>query len=125
MSMIEMSGADAYFIREESRARHMHTLKIVVVEPGGAHDPPSLERVREGAVGVLPREPAFRRRLLDVPAGLGNPFWVDTHKLDPYYHVRHEVLPEGSTDAALDDLAGRIASEPLDRARPLWQIFFV
>jgi WS/DGAT/MGAT family acyltransferase len=125
MSMIEMSGADAYFLREESRARHMHTLKIVVVEPEGAHDPPSLERVRAGAVGVLPREPAFRRRLLDVPAGLGNPFWVDAHKLDPYYHVRHEVLPEGSTDDALDVLAGRIASEPLDRARPLWQIFFV
>ena len=31
--MIEMRGADAYFLREESRARHMHTLKIVVVDP--------------------------------------------------------------------------------------------
>jgi len=123
--MIEMSGADAYFLREESRARHMHTLKIVVVEPEGAYDPPSIERVRAGAVGVLPREPAFRRRVLDVPAGFGNPFWVDAHELDPHYHVRHEILPPGSTDAALDELAGRIASEPLDRERPLWQIIFV
>jgi len=123
--MIEMSGADAYFLREESRARHMHTLKIVVVEPEGAYDPPSIERVRAGAVGVLPREPAFRRRVLDVPAGFGNPFWVDAHELDPHYHVRHEILPPGSSDAALDELAGRIASEPLDRERPLWQIIFV
>jgi len=123
--MIEMSGADAYFLREESRARHMHTLKIVVVEPEGAYEPPSIERVRAGAVGVLPREPAFRRRPLDVPAGFGNPFWVDAQSLDPDYHVRHEILPAGSTDAALDELAGRIASEPLDRERPLWQIFFV
>ncbi len=123
--MIEMSGADAYFLREESRARHMHTLKIVVVEPEGAFDPPSIERVRAGAVGVLPREPAFRRRPLDVPVGFGNPFWVDALELDPDYHVRHEVLPAGSTDAALDELAGRIASEPLDRERPLWQIIFV
>jgi len=123
--MIEMSGADAYFLREESRARHMHTLKIVVVEPEGAYDPPSIERVRAGAVGVLPREPAFRRRPLDVPAGFGNPFWVDAHELDPDYHVRHEILPPGSSDAALDELAGRIASEPLDRERPLWQIIFV
>jgi len=76
--MIEMSGADAYFLREESRARHMHTLKIVVVESEGAHTPPSIEQVRDGAVHVLPREPAFRRRPLDVPAGFGNPFWVDS-----------------------------------------------
>lgn len=123
--MIEMAGADAYFLREESRARHMHTLKIVVVDPTGSHEPPSIERVRAGAVEVLPREPAFRRRPIDVPAGLGNPFWIDAAKLDPDYHVRHEVLPPGAGDDALDALASRIASEPLDRERPLWQIYFV
>ena len=123
--MLEMTGADAYFLREESRERHMHTLKIVVVDPSGAHEPPSIERVRAGAVRVLPREPAFRRRPLHVPAPFGNPFWVDATELDPEYHVRHVVLPSGAGDRALDELASRVASEPLDRERPLWQIFFV
>jgi WS/DGAT/MGAT family acyltransferase len=123
--MLEMAGADAYFLREESRERHMHTLKVVVVDPAGAHERPTLERVREGVTHVLPHEPAFRRRALDVPAPFGNPFWIDAPALDPDYHVRHVVLPEGAADGALDELAGRIASEPLDRERPLWQIFFV
>jgi WS/DGAT/MGAT family acyltransferase len=50
---------------------------------------------------------------------------VDAPELDPDYHVRHEMLPAGAGDEALDALVSRIASEPLDRERPLWQIFFV
>jgi len=123
--MHEMRGSDAYFLREESRARHMHTLKIVVVDPAGANEAPSIDRVRAGALHVLPGQAAFRRRPLEVPAGIGNPFWIDAAELDPDYHVRHVELPAGSGDEALDELAGRVASEPLERNRPLWQIFFV
>ena len=60
--MIEMRGADAYFLWEESRARHMHTLKIIVADPTTAHEKLCFERVRTGALRVLPYLPAFRRR---------------------------------------------------------------
>lgn len=123
--MIEMRGADAYFLWEESRALHMHTLKIIVVQPGDAHHPITFERVREGAPQVLPRFAAFRQRPVEIPLGLGHPLWIDTPRLDRDYHLRREVLPKGAGDEELDKLAGRIASEPLRRDRPLWQIFFV
>jgi WS/DGAT/MGAT family acyltransferase len=123
--MIEMSGSDAYFFWEESRARHMHTLKVIVVDPSSAHAAVTFERVREGATRVMPRWPAFRRRAVAAPLGIGHPFWVNAPAFDPDYHLRHEVLPPGSRDDALDELLGRIASEPLDRDRPLWQVFFV
>jgi WS/DGAT/MGAT family acyltransferase len=123
--MLEMSGADAYFLWAESRARHMHTLKIVVMDPSTAHEKVSFERVREGARHVLPYLPAFRRRPLRPPLGLGHPLWLDAPAFDLDYHLRHEVLPIGAAEDALDELASRIASEPLDRTRPLWQIFFV
>jgi WS/DGAT/MGAT family acyltransferase len=123
--MIEMRGADAYFLREESRARHMHTLKIIVVDPSTAHEKISFERMRTGALRVLPYLPAFRLRAVPSPLGFGRPLWVDAPALDPDYHLRYEVLPLGAGEEALDALAGRIASEPLDRERPLWQIYLV
>jgi WS/DGAT/MGAT family acyltransferase len=123
--MIEMRGADAYFLWEESRARHMHTLKVVVVDPSAAHEQVSFERVRQGALRLLPRLPAFRRRPVGAPLGLGHPLWLEAPRLDPERHLRHEVLPRGATGAALDELLGRIASEPLDESRPLWRLFFV
>lgn len=120
-----MRGADAYFLWEESRARHMHTLKILVVDPSTAHHEVDFERLRLGARLILPRLEAFRRRPLEIPLGLGHPFWIDAPRLDLDYHLHHEKLPAGSGEEALDDLLGRIASAPLDRRRPLWQIFFV
>jgi WS/DGAT/MGAT family acyltransferase len=123
--MIEMSGADAYFLWEESRARHMHTLKIVVVDPSKSHEKLDFERVRTGAALVLPHLPAFRHRAVRSPLGIGHPLWLQAPVLDRDYHFRHEVLSVGAREEALDELAGRIASEPLDPERPLWQIFFV
>jgi diacylglycerol O-acyltransferase / wax synthase len=123
--MIEIRGADAYFLWEESRARHMHTLKIVVVDPSTAHEKLSFERVGRGALRVVPHLAAFRRRPVAIPFGLGHPLWVDAPAVDPGYHLRHEVLPPGAGEEGLDELAGRIASEPLDPTRPLWQLFFV
>jgi WS/DGAT/MGAT family acyltransferase len=123
--MIEMRGADAYFLWEESRARHMHTLKVLVVDPSAAHEKVSFERVRQGALRLLPRLPAFRRRPVRVPLGLGHPLWLEAPCIDPDRHLRHEVLPLGASEADLDELLGRIASEPLDETRPLWQLFFV
>ena len=123
--MIEIAGADAYFLWEESRARHMHTLKVIVLDPSGAHEELSFERVRRDASLVVPHWPAFRRRAVATPLGIGHPVWVDAPVLDRDYHFRHEVLTSGAGDEALDELLGRIASEPLDPDRPLWQIFFV
>jgi len=121
--MLEMSGADAYFLWEESRARHMHTLKIIVVDPSMAHEPLSFARVREGTARALSMLLAFRRSAVRAPFGLGHPFWLDAPVLDVDYHIRHEVLPAGVD--ALDEFVGRVASEPLDETHPLWQLFFV
>ena len=120
-----MRGADAYFLRQESRAHHMHTLKIVVVDPSAAHATIDFERVRTGALHVLPHLPAFRLRPVNPVLGMGHHVWVEAPVLDPDYHFRHEVLPPDSEECALDELLSRIASEPLDPERPLWQIVFV
>src|SRR6266576_137142 len=45
--------------------------------------------------------------------------------LDLLDHVRHTALPRPGTDSELKRLAGRLFAQPLDRAKPLWEIWLV
>ena len=123
--MTEMAGADAYFLYEETPSRHMHTVKVIVVDPAGAHEKIDFARVREGALHATPYQLAFRRQAVRAPFDLARPLWIENLDLDPDYHVRHVELGAGAGESALDEVIGRFASEPLDPRRPLWQIAFV
>ena len=64
-------------------------------------------------------------RLEGTPLGLANPVWVDDESFDADRHVRRVALPAPGGDRELSELVGQILSEPLDRARPLWQLTVV
>jgi diacylglycerol O-acyltransferase len=60
-----------------------------------------------------------------VPANLASPVWIDDETFDVTYHVRRSALPRPGTDAQLDELVARVMSRPLDKARPLWEMYLV
>ncbi|MGH2751900.1 MAG: WS/DGAT/MGAT family O-acyltransferase, partial [Actinomycetota bacterium] len=68
--------------------------------------------------------PRFRQKLATVPLGLGRPVWVDDPHFNLEYHVRHTALPAPGSRAKLNRLTARIMSQQLDRAKPLWEIWF-
>ena len=59
------------------------------------------------------------------PATWPIPVWVDDPEFDIAYHVRRNGLPRPGTEAQLLDLVSRLASRPLDRTRPLWEMYLV
>jgi WS/DGAT/MGAT family acyltransferase len=59
------------------------------------------------------------------PLQTGRPLWVDDPDFNLEYHVRHTALPSPGTEEQLLLLAGRIASQRLDRSRPLWENWLV
>ncbi len=63
--------------------------------------------------------------LRQVPGRLANPVWVDDPDFDLAYHVRRSALPRPGIIDQLRELVARIMSRPLDRTRPLWEIYFV
>src|SRR5436309_1564350 len=73
----------------------------------------------------LPRLPPFRWRLQQVPLGLDYPYWVDDPDFDLEYHVRELALAPPPTDAKLAEQVARIFARPLDRARPLWELYVI
>jgi diacylglycerol O-acyltransferase / wax synthase len=120
--MVErLTALDASFLYLEGPDTPMHVGGVLVLEmpPGGVE---SLEELVEARLPLVPR---YRQRVLQVPGHLANPVWADDPDFDVAYHVRRNGLPRPGTDAQLLDLVSRLTSRPLDRGRPLWELYLV
>jgi diacylglycerol O-acyltransferase / wax synthase len=65
----------------------------------------------------------LRHQLVEVPLKLHHPMWVVNDDIDFDYHVRKTRVPGPGGRRELDQLIGEIASTPLDRSRPLWEMY--
>lgn len=121
--MQRLSGLDAMFFYLETPSSHMHVTGVYVLEPGDQGL--SFDSVRDLIASRVPLAAPFRRRLVEVPLKLGHPFWIEDPDFDLDYHVRRACLP---TPGGTEELAGFVAQVgglPLDRARPLWEMYVV
>ncbi len=116
-----LSSLDASFLALERDRAHMHVAACAVFE-GKA---PAYEELIEAIVARLHLVPRYRQRLAFVPLALGRPVWVDDPHFQLSYHVRHTALPRPGGERELKRLAGRVFSQALDRARPLWELWLV
>ncbi|QJY47587.1 WS/DGAT/MGAT family O-acyltransferase [Pseudonocardia broussonetiae] len=121
--MVErLSPLDASFLFMEDVTTHMHVGGLMTFEPGTDVDLQGFVRLIGERLAAVPR---YRQKVREVPARLGLPVWVDDPDFDLEYHVRRSALPAPGTDAQLRELVGRLQGRPLDRDRPLWEIYLV
>jgi diacylglycerol O-acyltransferase / wax synthase len=119
--MDRMNPLDAEFLYLEDGTTHMHIASCAVFEgPAPAYD----DLVALFA-SKLPLVPRYRQRVRFVPIDLGRPVWVDDPHFNLEYHMRHTALPPPGDKADLCRLMGRLMSQELDRARPLWEAWIV
>jgi diacylglycerol O-acyltransferase len=90
--------------------------------PAGVLDHEALVDLVRARLSLVPR---YRQRVLEVPGHLANPVWVDDPDFDLGYHVRRSAVPRPGTEAQLLDLVARVTARPLDRRRPLWEMYLV
>ncbi len=119
--MEKMSALDASFLDVEDAVSHMHIGSIGIFEG----PPPAHGELREMVLGKLPLVPRYGQVVRTVPLGIGRPVWVDDPHFDLDYHLRRTGLPAPGADDELRRLVGRIMSQPLDRSRPLWEMWAV
>src|SRR5215203_3473711 len=100
---------------------HMHTLKIGILDVSGL-DGYSFDMFRQVAFPRLAAMAPLRYQLVDIPMKLHHPMWVINEEIDFDYHVRPIRVPAPGGRRELDKLIGEIASTPLDRSRPLWEM---
>jgi diacylglycerol O-acyltransferase / wax synthase len=119
--MDRMNPLDAEFLYLEDGTAHMHIASCAVFE---GPEPPYDDLIALFA-SKLPLVPRYRQLVRFVPMDLGRPVWVDDPHFSLEYHVRHTALPPPGDKAALCRLMGRLMSQELDRARPLWETWIV
>jgi len=121
-----LTALDASFLYLERPAMHMHVAGLSVLDPTTRPD----GRLRfEDVVSVfasrLHLAPRLRQKVKMVPFGLALPVWVDDPAFDLDFHIRRAALPHPGGRVELAEQVQRILSRPLDRSKPLWELYVI
>jgi len=120
-----LSGWDAVLLYSETPNVHMHTIKVAVIELAADRRDFNVEAFREVIGGRLNKLEPFCYQLVEIPLKFHHPMWREHCDVDLRYHIRPWRLSAPGGRRELDEAIGRIASTPLDRTRPLWEMYFV
>ena len=88
-------------------------------------EPLDFARVKEVYAHRLRRFERFRQRVVEASLPIGTPHWEEVPHFDFGQQMHHVGLPAPHDMGALIELVNDLASTPLDRARPLWEVHVV
>jgi diacylglycerol O-acyltransferase len=123
--MQQLSGLDATFLYMETASNYGHVGGLQIF--ANAETPHFRTKEEEAAhTDYLYSIASYtRRRIVEVPFGLDHPYWIEDPNFDREYHERTLAVPAPGNDRQLEQVVSRIASRPLDRSRPLWEVYLI
>ena len=123
--MQQLTGLDTSFLNMETPTTYGHVSGLAVFDPSTASTPATFEDVKDLIQQRIHLLPPYRRRLVEVPFGLDHPYWIEDPDFDLDFHVRHIGLPPPGDRRQLSEQVSRIVARPLDRSRPLWELYVI
>ncbi len=118
-----LSTLDAALLSLETEAQQLNILAVLIIEPDPDVAREDYYRVaRDRIESRLPLVSMLCRRLQTLP-GFSNPVWEDEPDLAVDTHLHQALLAPPKDLRALGRIAGDIASHPLRRDRPLWEMW--
>src|SRR5450631_123820 len=122
----KLTPLDASFLHLETPRTHMHIGGVAIFEPSPLGTGRALYEALARAIAPrLDLMPRYRQKVEFVPLSLDTPVWVDDPDFEMSNHLLRAALPKPGGDLELQELIGRVFSRPLDRRRPLWEIYIV
>jgi diacylglycerol O-acyltransferase / wax synthase len=120
-----LTSLDAFFLATEDERTVANVSALAILERKRANG----RRLTRHAVKSLFAQrlhllPPLRWQLADVPLGVAHPSWVDG-PVDLDFHVREFALAAPGDDSALAEQVARLAAEPMNRSRPLWEAYLI
>lgn len=120
--MKPLSGLDGAFLHLETLATPMHVASLHRFDLPAGYRKNFANEIRRQLARRLHLAPVLTRKLAPMPLQFANPVWVEEPAPDLDWHVTSLRLPAPGTNEQLEDCAGELHSQLLDRSRPLWQI---
>jgi diacylglycerol O-acyltransferase len=123
--MERLSGFDASFLYSESSTVPLHVCSVAELDtttiPGGY----SFGRVRDHLASRMRALPELRAKIADSQLNLDHPVWVEDDHLDLSRHIYRIGLPAPGGRRELAEVCSHIASVPLERSKPLWEMWVI
>jgi diacylglycerol O-acyltransferase / wax synthase len=123
--MRQLSGVDVSFLNMETATVFGHVSSLNLYDPTTAPGGAGLEATKQLILERIDKLEPFRRRLVEVPLGLDLPYWIEDPDFDIDFHIRHHAVPPPGTPEQLGEVVSRIIARPLDRNRPLWELYVI
>ena len=123
--MQRLSGLDASFLYLETSTQPLHVCSVLELDtstiPGGY----SFEKLRDQLASRITAIPTFREKLSNSFLNLDHPVWVKDDEFHLERHVHRIGLPAPGGRVELAEICGHLASLPLDRRHPLWEMWAI
>ncbi|MDY6808260.1 wax ester/triacylglycerol synthase family O-acyltransferase [Gordonia sp. HNM0687] len=123
--MRALTSLDNFFLAAEDGRTVTNLSSLVILErPDDDAAPLTRDDLADHVAERLHLLPPLRWRLAEVPFGLGHPYWVDGD-VDLDFHIRELALVAPGDRAALESQVARLSAHPMDRSRPLWEMYLI
>jgi diacylglycerol O-acyltransferase / wax synthase len=123
--MQQLSGLDNAFLLMEVGGQLGHVASLSFFDASRLEERSFRDALEQTVAARLHLLPPYRRRLVEVPFDLDRPYWIEDPDFDLDFHIRHIAVPPPGDDQQLSELVARIHARPLDRSRPLWEIYVI
>lgn len=124
--MRQLTSLDAQFLAIETPRTFGHVGGFAVYDPSTAPGGTlTVDDIRELVAERLHLLPPFHWRLVSVPLSLDNPYWIEDAHFDLDFHIRDSAVPPPGDDRQIAETIARIFARPLDRSRPLWELYVI
>lgn len=122
----QLTALDQQFLALEDSRHVGHVGAVAILDPtsapGGRLVLEDMQRLVAERIALVP---PFRWRLAEVPLDLDYDYWLDDPDFDLDFHVREIALAPPGSDRQLAEQVARIFARPLDRSRPLWEMYLI
>jgi WS/DGAT/MGAT family acyltransferase len=120
----QLTDGDAVFVAMETPEAPCHIAGLSILDPSTRADFgfESFLAILGERIALIPR---LRWKLREVPFGLDCAYWIEDPAFDVREHVRRVALAAPGDRGTLARLASFLHAQPLDRARPLWECWWI
>jgi len=124
--MSQLSPFDGFFLAMETPETPSTIGGLAILDPTTHPDKAfDFDGFVDFTAERLAQCPRFTWRVQELPFGLDEPYWVEDEALDLRRHIHRVCLPAPGAAHELSELAGHLFSMPLDRSRPLWEMYLI